>query len=97
MSNTAKLALGLFVAFGAIRVIDFIFYGQQMRDLLAGTGLLLIAYGIYKNGFRSTDFHTAGSLRIDRRHGVGACGNCHALLAVSTNSSFKPTPIRDVA
>jgi len=60
MSNTAKWALGLFVAFGAIRVIDFIFYGQQMRDLLAGTGLLLIAYGIYKNGFRSTDFHTAG-------------------------------------
>ncbi len=54
ISNSAKLVLILFVVFGAIRIVDFIFYGQQTRDLLAGIGFSLMAFGVYKNGFGKT-------------------------------------------
>lgn len=56
-STTASLGLGekifLWLAgiLGAINLVDFVFYGWGLHDLLTGAGLLLIAYGTWRNGF----------------------------------------------
>lgn len=50
LSGIAKVMLVLFVVVGAIRLVDFIFYGRELRDLIAGVGFALMGYGMYKNG-----------------------------------------------
>ena len=50
ISNAAKVLLVVFVVVGTIRMIDFIFYGQEMRSALSGIGFALMAYGLYRNG-----------------------------------------------
>jgi hypothetical protein len=51
ISNAAKVMLVVFVIVGTIRMIDFIFYGQEIRSALSGIGFSLMAYGLYRNGF----------------------------------------------
>jgi len=36
----------------AINMVDFIFYGKHVHDLLAGIGMALIAHAAYYDGFR---------------------------------------------
>ena len=50
ISNAAKVLLVVFVIVGTIRIIDFIFYGQEIRSALSGIGFSLMAYGVYRNG-----------------------------------------------
>jgi hypothetical protein len=56
-STTATLGTGarIFVwvaaILGALNLVDFVFYGWGLHDLLTGAGLLLIAYGTWRNGF----------------------------------------------
>ena len=50
ISNAAKVLLVVFVIVGTIRMIDFIFYGQEIRSALSGIGFSLMAYGLYRNG-----------------------------------------------
>jgi hypothetical protein len=50
ISNAAKVLLVLFVLVGTIRIVDFIFYGQEIRSALSGIGFSLMAYGLYRNG-----------------------------------------------
>ena len=51
ITGSAKFMLVAFVILGVIRLADFIFYGQELRDLIAGIGFALMSFGIYKNGF----------------------------------------------
>lgn len=41
------------VVLGAVNLIDYIYYGEQLDDLAAAIGFALMAYGAYKNGNRS--------------------------------------------
>ncbi len=51
----------LFALFAITGFIDYIFYGQQLRNLLSGLGFSLLTYGALKNGFSTTQRrHTAG-------------------------------------
>ena len=60
LSNSAKFVAVAFALVGAIRMADFIFYGQELRDVLAGVGFGLMSYGIYKNGFVTEARNTGG-------------------------------------
>ena len=46
-----KIFLWLAGILGAINLVDFVFDGWALHDLLTGAGLLLIAYGTWRNGF----------------------------------------------
>ena len=62
ISNAAKLMLVVFVIVGAVRMIDFIYYGQELRTLVSGIGFALMAYGLYKNGFSAPAQDKGGQL-----------------------------------
>ena len=47
----AKIFLWLAGLLGAINLIEFVFYGWAMVDLLLGAGFVLIAYGTLRNEF----------------------------------------------
>ena len=51
ISAGAKIFMWLAAVVGAYQMIDFIFYGQEIRNLLASIGFALMAYGVRKNGF----------------------------------------------
>ncbi len=53
LTSGAKVFLVVAVVLGAVNLVDFIFYGQQLYDLAAAVGFALMAYGTYKNGNRS--------------------------------------------
>jgi hypothetical protein len=46
-----KLFVVFFSIFAVINLIDFIFYGQEIRYLVGATGYLIMAYSIYKNKY----------------------------------------------
>lgn len=52
MATSNRVFLVLFLLFAAINLIDFLFYGQNLRNLLGATGFGLTAYGWHKH-FRS--------------------------------------------
>ena len=60
MTGFAKFALVLFVVCGAIRFTDFIFYGQELHNLLSGVGFALMSFGVYTNGFAKEAINPAG-------------------------------------
>jgi hypothetical protein len=60
ISNAAKVMLVVFVIVGTIRMIDFIFYGQEIRSALSAIGFSLMAYGLYRNGFEKRARHASG-------------------------------------
>lgn len=47
-----RLLVFVAVLLAATNTIDFIFYGRQVHDLLAGIGMALIAHAAYYDGFR---------------------------------------------
>lgn len=52
MATSNRAFLVLFLLFAAINLIDFLFYGQNLRNLFGATGFGLMAYGWHKH-FRS--------------------------------------------
>jgi hypothetical protein len=59
ISGAAKLLLVVLVVIGVFRMIDFIFYGYALRDLLSSIGFALLAYGLYANGLERTSQNRA--------------------------------------
>lgn len=53
LSTGSRVFLAAGVVISIINAIDFVFYGQQLRNLLACVGFALMSYGVYRNGFRS--------------------------------------------
>jgi hypothetical protein len=51
ISTGAKIFVWVAAVVGTLHIIDFIFYGQEIRNLLTGLGFALMAYGVHKNGF----------------------------------------------
>jgi hypothetical protein len=51
IGSAAKVLLVVLVIVGTIRMIDFIFYGQETRSAISGIGFSLMAYGLYRNSF----------------------------------------------
>ena len=51
ISKSAKIFIWIAIVIGTIHITDFIFYGQEVRNLLAGIGFALMAFGIHRNGF----------------------------------------------
>ncbi len=47
-----KAFLALAVVLAAISLVDFVFYGNHLRDLLLAIGFALMAYGTFKNGIK---------------------------------------------
>ena len=54
-TTKAGVRLGVigFTLIGALRLVDFIFYGYHLVDLASAIGFSLMGYGLYKNGWRS--------------------------------------------
>lgn len=49
MTNTNRFLPIFFLAFAVINLIDFAFYGQNLRNLVGAVGFGLMAYGCHKN------------------------------------------------
>lgn len=49
MATRKNIFLALFLLFAVINLIDFTFYGQSLRNLLAAAGFSLMAYGWHKD------------------------------------------------
>ncbi|WP_156455927.1 MULTISPECIES: hypothetical protein [Stenotrophomonas] len=49
MTNSNRFLVVFFLVFAAINLIDFAFYGQNLRNLVGTAGFGLIAYGCHKN------------------------------------------------
>ena len=60
ISGIAKVMLVIFVLAGVIRIVDFIFYGYEIRNLIAGIGFALMSYGLYKNGLAKEALDPSG-------------------------------------
>ena len=80
-STGAKIFIGVAAVLAAVNMIDFIFYGQEIRHLLAALGFALMTYGTLKNGF-------ARAATADRPAAVHAGGryanNAGLLLVVAS-------------
>jgi hypothetical protein len=62
LTTGGKILVFLFVLFAIVGFIDYIFYGQQLRNLLSGLGFSLLTYGALKNGFSTAQpQHAAAS------------------------------------
>jgi len=48
LTISAKVLVVFALIFMIINLIDFTFYGQEIRNIVAAVGLGLMAYGIYK-------------------------------------------------
>jgi hypothetical protein len=53
--SSAKLVAWALALVGVIRLVDFVFYGRHLEHLVAGPGFLLMAFGMFKNGFVTED------------------------------------------
>lgn len=53
LTTGAKVFLVIAAVLGAINLVDFLFYGRKITDLIIAIGFALMAYGTYKNGNRS--------------------------------------------
>lgn len=51
-NRESRIWLVLATILGAVRMIDFIFYGKHHYDLVAAIGFALMANGAYRNGFQ---------------------------------------------
>lgn len=49
MKAFARVMLVLMAVFSVVHAIDFIFYGQKLRSVLAAVGFGLMAYGAWRN------------------------------------------------
>lgn len=49
MATSRKFFLVLILIFAAINLVDFVFYGQSLRNLLGAAGFGLMAYGWHKH------------------------------------------------
>ena len=49
MSTTNKIFFVVAILLAAVNLIDFVFYGQQIRNLAGATGFALMAFGTYKD------------------------------------------------
>ena len=49
MATSNRVFLVLFSLFAAINLIDFMFYGQNLRNLFGAAGFGLMAYGWHKH------------------------------------------------
>ena len=49
MASSNRVFLVVFVLFAAINLIDFVFYGQNLRNLFGAAGFGLMAHGYHKN------------------------------------------------
>lgn len=49
MTTGNKIFVVVAGALAAINLIDFVFYGQQIRNLAGAVGFALMAFGRYKN------------------------------------------------
>ncbi len=47
----AKFFLGFTVIFGVIRLLEFIFDGQELHYLLGALGWFALGYGAFRNGY----------------------------------------------
>ena len=45
--NKVFVVVAILIAVG--NLVDFVFYGQQLRNLASGIGFALMAYGTYRN------------------------------------------------
>lgn len=52
LSIGTRLFLGLAVVISAVNAVDFLFYGRELRMLLAAVGFALMAYAAWCNGVR---------------------------------------------
>lgn len=49
MATGRKVFLVILLLFAAINLVDFIFYGQSLRNLFGAAGFGLMAYGWHKH------------------------------------------------
>ena len=49
MATSRKFFLVLLLIFAAVNLVDFVFYGQSLRNLLGAAGFALMAYGWHKH------------------------------------------------
>jgi hypothetical protein len=79
LSTGAKIFVWVAIVIGTLRMLDFVFYGQAIRDLLAAIGFALMAYGVLKNGLRPAIGDRAAAVDIAGRYAT----NIGALLIVA--------------
>jgi hypothetical protein len=48
MSTAEKTFVVVAIVFAAVNITDFLFYGQQIRNLAGFAGFALMAFGTYK-------------------------------------------------
>ena len=65
LSTGTRVFLAVGVVISIINAIDFVFYGQQLRNLLACAGFALMSYGVYRNGFRADQAGARASVPLD--------------------------------
>lgn len=66
LSTGTRAFLALGVVISLVNAVDFLFYGQQLHDLLASVGFALMSYGVYRNGFRTDQAGARSSVPLDR-------------------------------
>jgi len=86
-STGAKIFMGVAAILAAVNMIDFIFYGQELRHLLAAVGFALMTYGTLKNGFSLT--RTAATDRPAAVHAGGRYANNAGLLLVLASIALR--------
>lgn len=59
-STESKIFLVILLAFSTLRLIDFLFFGYELRSLIAALGLALMGFGTFKNGVGKEAPHRAG-------------------------------------
>ena len=60
ISNASKVLVVIFTIAGALRTVDFISYGHEIHNLVAGVAFALMAYGIFKNGLAKEMYDPSG-------------------------------------
>ncbi|WP_313494678.1 hypothetical protein [Stenotrophomonas sp.] len=49
MSTTSKIFVTVAIVFAAVNFVDFVLYGNELRNLAGAAGFALMAFGTYKN------------------------------------------------
>lgn len=49
MKTTNKVLVAVMIALATVNIIDFVFYGQELRNLTGAAGFFLMAFGSLKN------------------------------------------------
>ena len=66
LSTGTRVFLAVGVVISLVNAVDFLFYGQELHDLMAGVGFALMSYGVYRNGFRTDQAGARSSVPLDQ-------------------------------